>query len=469
MAKLAIFLACLVGVAIALPTDSGVISASLMKTLKTKQVADITISMKEGVSQAYFAIQGRNFPIRGQKMTSLRSALIANAQQSQKSLQSVLANKSVQYKSHWINNKVTIRNADLAIVEQLAQIANVAEIREMIVVPVEEPTASTIYPSRQGPAEWGVRKINAVELWDGGNTGEGIIVANVDTGVRGTHRILSPNFLGQYGWFSPSDMAANPVDRNGHGTHTMGTIAGQEGYGVAPGAKWMACMGCAGSSCWEDDLLDCGAFIACPTLANGTNADCSKAPHLVSNSWGSTIGADSWYDGVIAAWHAAYVLPVFSAGNAGTACGTVGSPGDRDVIGVGATGEDDKIAYFSSIGPSFDGKQKPEIAAPGYLINSAYNSNDNSFSVLSGTSMACPHVAGAIALLLNERPELIGDYERVREALFSGAEQRNLTGTGHGCDGVDEDVFPNYTFGHGRLDILASSMGKNSSVPTIWF
>jgi len=468
MAKLAIFLACLVGVAIALPTDSGVISASLMKKLKTKQVADITIDMKEGVSQAYFAIQGRNFPIRGQKMASLRSALISNAQQSQKSLQHILANKSVQYRSHWINNKLTIRNADLALVEQIAQVKNVAEVREMIVVPVEEPTVATIQP-QQGQVQWGVRKIKADLLWDGGNNGTGIIVANVDTGVRGTHRILSPNFLGQYGWFSPSDMAANPVDRNGHGTHTMGTIAGQEGYGVAPGARWQACMGCAGSSCWEDDLLDCGQWIACPTLADGTGADCSKAPHLVSNSWGSTIGADSWYDGVIAAWHAAKVLPIFSAGNAGTACGTTGSPGDRDVIGVGATGEDDSIAYFSSVGPSWDGKQKPEIAAPGYLVNSAYNGGDNDFAVLSGTSMACPHVAGAVALLLKEKPNLVGDYEGVRAALFSGAQKTGLTGTGNSCDGVSEDTFPNYTFGHGRLDIAASSMGKNATVPTIWF
>jgi hypothetical protein len=82
-------------------------------------------------------------------------------------------------------------------------------------------------------------------------------------------------------------------------------------------SRWMACKGCATSSCSESDLIGCGQFIACPTLTNGSNADCTKAPHVVGNSWGSSAGGDSWYDDVILGWNMAEVIGVFSAGNSG--------------------------------------------------------------------------------------------------------------------------------------------------------
>ncbi|ODM87317.1 Bacillopeptidase F [Orchesella cincta] len=72
----------------------------------------------------------------------------------------------------------------------------------------------------------------------------GVIIATVDTGVRGTHEALKDNFVGEYGWFDPSTSTPEPTDNNGHGTHTTGTIAGGKGIGVAPGAKWAACRGC---------------------------------------------------------------------------------------------------------------------------------------------------------------------------------------------------------------------------------
>jgi subtilisin family serine protease len=122
--------------------------------------------------------------------------------------------------------------------------------------------------------------------------------------------------------------------------------------------------------------------------------DCSKAPHVVGNSWGSSLGGQDWYDDVITGWHAAEVIPVFSAGNAGSSCQTCGSPGDRNVISVAATDMDDEIAYFSSRGPGSAGAnmQKPEISAPGVDVLSSYNTNDEAFAFLDGTSMASPHV-----------------------------------------------------------------------------
>ncbi|ODM87619.1 Bacillopeptidase F [Orchesella cincta] len=95
--------------------------------------------------------------------------------------------------------------------------------------------------------QWGVVKIQAPEAWQelGTLSGEGVIIATVDTGVRGTHEALKDNFVGEYGWFDPSTSTPEPTDNNGHGTHTTGTIAGGKGIGVAPGAKWAACRGCA--------------------------------------------------------------------------------------------------------------------------------------------------------------------------------------------------------------------------------
>ncbi|ODM87618.1 Bacillopeptidase F [Orchesella cincta] len=111
--------------------------------------------------------------------------------------------------------------------------------------------------------------------------------------------------------------------------HTTGTIAGGKGIGVAPGAKWAACRGCASSACWQSDLLACGDFFACPTRADGSSPDCSKAPNVVSNSWGGGRG-NTWYNDVIEGWHAAKIIPLFSNGNSGPSCNTANSPADQN-------------------------------------------------------------------------------------------------------------------------------------------
>jgi subtilisin family serine protease len=195
-----------------------------------------------------------------------------------------------------------------------------------------------------------------------------------------THEALRDNYYGDYGWFDPYEMSDFPIDNNGHGTHVTGTMVGNKGIGVFPQGKWMACKGCFSNTCDTSALILCAQFITCPTMPDMTARNCSKAPHVVNNSWGSTVGGLTWFDVVIEAWHEAGIIPVFSAGNAG-------SPGDRDVISVGATTSNETIAYFSSRGPSIDGKLKPEVSAPGHLILSSYSVNDESYAIASGTSM----------------------------------------------------------------------------------
>jgi subtilisin family serine protease len=211
-------------------------------------------------------------------------------------------------------------------------------------------------------------------------------------------------------------------------------------------------------ACSESDLLDCAQFTACPTLWEGSMPDCSKAPHVTSNSWGSTAGGDTWIDYTIEAFKAAGVIPVFSTGNSGSSCSSTGSPGDRAVIGVAATDLTEAIAYFSSRGPATGTTElKPDISAPGVEVLSSWNTGDGQYAYLSGTSMACPHVSGGVALLISAKPELAGDYEVVKKALLENAFSSALTGTSRTWGGITDTEFPNNVFGNGRLDIAASS------------
>lgn len=162
-------------------------------------------------------------------------------------------------------------------------------------------------------------------------------------------------------------------------------------------------------------------------------------------------------------WRAAGIIPVFANGNSGPQCGTVNSPGDySDVIGVGASAVDDTLASFSSVGPSRRGIIKPDVSAPGLNVRSAWHTSDSSFKSISGTSMATPHTAGVIALLLSHQSNL--SYDRIYSSLSSTCSTAVLKGPGKSCGGVSETTFPNNAFGYGVIhasNALASLDGKN--------
>jgi hypothetical protein len=449
----AIGLVCLAGLALAFP-GTQVVQPELLTGFASSRTQSITVILKKDVMSVYEQIEanGKQYTVRGQKMTDIREALISHNAQTQKALRQLLDSKSISYKTFWISNRMIIKEATLELVNELKSYPDVAQIRKEVVAQLH-PVESK--PAKHQESPYGIGLVGAPDVWAAGNTGEGVIVSTIDTGVRGSHSILAANFRGEFGWFDPSYGSQTPNDEQGHGSHTMGTIAGQNGYGVAPGAKWQACMGCIPSGCYEEDLFACAEFTTCPHDPNGNNADCTKAPHLTSNSWGGG-GGDSWFDEVIHNWHVAGIIPVFSAGNNGGSCNTLGSPGDRNVIGVAASDVNDEIAYFSSRGPG-QWWFKPDIAAPGLDVLSAWYDGDNSFNTISGTSMACPHVSGGVALLLAAKPELIGDYDGVKEALFASTVKQGLTGSGQNCGGISDSVVPNHVFGNGRLDVLAAT------------
>lgn len=435
---------------------SSVINTQLRSVLARGETANVFISLT-GTQSVLNQLNAQRFQDRNARLNSVAFSLKNHAAASQKSIAEFLRQSRIAFKSFWISNQIYIPNASLALVEKIAAMDLVSEITEEVVIPVALPISSKV--SEVKALQWGVEKIEANRVWTmpGGNNGTGIVVAGVDTGVRGTHQDLRDNFLGAYGWYDPNGRTQTPNDGNGHGTHTMGTIAGADGIGVAPGAKWMACKGCATSSCSQSDLTACGEFVACPTNPSGGEADCTKAPHLVSNSWGGGSG-QSFYDPVVAAWRAAGVVPFFSQGNNGPSCSSLGYPGEHpDVIGVGSTTRTDTLSSFSSVGPKSNGLIKPDIAAPGSDVYSSWHTSDTAYNTISGTSMACPHAAGTGALILADAPTFT--YEQVKSALAAGADT-DVVKTGQNCGSISENFFPNNAFGHGRINAYKSIIGR---------
>jgi len=239
------------------------------------------------------------------------------------------------------------------------------------------------------------------------------------------------------------------MDPPGREARARGSVGrGDGGAGVAPGAQWIACRGCSTSSCTESALNACGQWVTCPTLANGQSPNCNLAPNLVSNSWGGGQGS-TWYNSVINAWRSANIVPLFSQGNSGPSCGSANSPADNtNVIAVGSTTSADGISSFSSRGPSVGGAVKPDISAPGSDVRSAWYTSDTAYNTISGTSMACPHAAGATALLLSRNPNL--SYAQVKNLLQNQAD-RNL-GSAATCGGTPPTAVPNNIYGYGRIN-----------------
>jgi subtilisin family serine protease len=225
------------------------------------------------------------------------------------------------------------------------------------------------------------------------------------------------------------------------------------GTGVAPKAKYISCRGCDTASCTEVALITCGQFTTCPTQPDGSNADCSKKPTLSSNSWGGG-SEDAFYNDIINAWKAADIVPVFAIGNAGPGCRTANSPGDQvGVISVGATTNTNAVASFSSHGPTlFTSRIKPEVSAPGQNVRGASHLSDTEYVTFSGTSMATPHVAGAVALLLSKDNSLT--FSQIDTLLKENNVRPRLESVVCTGGGVNiTNPWPNNSFGHGKIDV----------------
>lgn len=395
------------------------------------------------------------------KARTLYETKLAYATKSQAGLRALLDGAGVRYESFWIANTLKV-TAGKALAEKIAARSDVAALEADDPITIPDPLPGR-NEARLDAVEWNVDRINAPKVWSElGIRGEGVVVASIDSGVQFDHPAVKAKYRGlksdgsvdnAYNWFDPAKICttAAPCDNNGHGTHTMGTMVGDDGagnqIGVAPGAKWIAAKGCETSSCSRDSLLRSGQWIVAPTDPAGANPRPDLAPDVVNNSWGSAV-IDPWYKEVVQSWRDAGIFPAFSNGNSGPGCNTSGSPGAyTNSYSSGAFDINNTIASFSSRGTGEAGGLKPNLAAPGVNVRSSWTGGG--YNSISGTSMASPHTAATVALMWSAAPAIRGNVAETEKLLDATAVDVDNTT----CGGTAAD---NNVFGEGRLDAYAA-------------
>ncbi len=387
----------------------------------------------------------------------------------------VYEGKIFNYESFWIANMFMVE-AQPEIINELSSRMDIAQIDLDAFLELDRPIVVEKNSESIESVEPGLKIINADKLWQLGITGVGRIVMNIDTGVLLTHPALQFKWRGNHvpqnqAWFDPNTSSPTPTDCDGHGTHTMGIMTGRspstgDTVGVAPDAEWIA----AKTICSSPHTSNSVAAFQWAMDPDGNPGTISDMPDAISNSWYDpdvTNECSGIYKTTLDAVEAAGIAVVFSAGNDGPGASTITKPKNinTDEVNVFCTaaidgaaylgGNNDPIASFSSRGPSTCGGVgslliKPEVSAPGVNVRSSYG--NGSYALLSGTSMSCPHIVGAIALLRQFAPNLTG--KQIKLALYNTA--RDL-----GTPGEDNN------YGKGLIDVYAAflSLGTPDTTP----
>jgi len=430
-------------------------------------------------------------PTKGEKGRYVRDALWNKSQATQGPILQWLRDRGLEHRSFYIVNAILVKgNRETA--EMLAARPDVArvegnpQIQNLLPQPGPVTDASS-QPGTPATIEPGIAYTHAPDVWALGFTGQNIVVASADTGVRWTHNALKPHYRGwdgvtadhDYNWHDSIHSGGGicgpdspqPCDDYFHGSHTTGTAIGDDGganqIGMAHGAKWIACRNMDVGVGTPARYIECMEFFLAPYPVGGdpSQGDPTKAPDITINSWGCPTSEGCSVNTLQAAVEgqaAAGIMMVVAAGNYGSSCSTLLDPPSfyeaSYTAGALNTGTD-TIAFFSSRGPvtvDGSGRIKPDITAPGTSTRSASNASDNAYTFADGTSMATPHIAGAMALLWSAIPSLQNQIDPSRAALNNAAvhiatNQCSSSGT------------PNNVFGWGRVDILAA---VTSATPT---
>ncbi len=386
-------------------------------------------------------------------------------------LNSKYSGKISDLKTYWIFNGFYMK-ATKDVIYYLAGRNDVEYIIDDQIIRLSMVTPSKEEIPAEKTVEWNVLMVKADSCWLAGYDGTGIVIAHMDTGVDPNHPALSGKWLGSPYWYDAVAGQSSPYDDQGHGTHTMGTILGGDGLGpftddigVAPGAKYVSCK-----------IFDYQGYTYLSWIHNGFQAIAdwkAQGVNIVasSNSWGSTevTNTEFWQD--VINWRNLDIVPVFAAGNNGPNAGTINTPGSfPTAIAVGATNSSNNVASFSCRGPAPNQNPwnntsywprsdwnfiKPNISAPGVSVRSALPGG--SYASWDGTSMATPHVAGAIAILKQRNPNLT--FEQIYNLLLDHAQQPSQGAP-----------YPNNNYGWGILDIYQALLATPSpSEPAITY
>ncbi|KAB8189811.1 S8 family serine peptidase [Nonomuraea phyllanthi] len=365
----------------------------------------------------------------------------------------------------WLKNMVLVRVAP-ATLDALADLDAVERIIPNVTLKAPEEQPGRRQATAAPGDAWGIAKIGADKAQSAGFTGKGVRVAVLDTGIDATH----PDLAGKLATDDPSDpkhpggwmefdadgrpVASEPHDSSFHGTHVAGTIAGGSAsgapIGVAPGAELMAGLVIPGGSGTLAQVVAGMQWALAPFAADGSPA--GEPADIVSMSLGGEGYSDELIEPARNIWFAG-AFPAFAIGN-DCSPGQSSSPGNvYEAVAVGATDADDAVPDFSCGGvvnrsdwidapPEWpDSYVVPDVSAPGVDVLSAWPGGG--YQTLSGTSMATPHVAGTVALMLQARSDLTVD-----------AALEILQGTS-----VSDDRYgprPNPRYGSGRIDAFAA-------------
>lgn len=450
------------------------ISKQLKIDLDSKETIELYVTLKNQHKVRSISHNNRNLQLQN-SIHQLKN----NASISQNNIKTLLASLTNEYKFYWINNsfwaRLSSKNAKVLLEsnEIFKAYSNQSQRLKAIKSPPHSKSINAI--------EWNINLINAPQVWNQGFKGENVIIAGQDTGYEWNHASIRNKYAGwdgsnvdhNYHWHdsisNPNidclDNQNNPAscDDHGHGTHTMGTMVGDEGrdgnqVGVAPDAKWIGCRNMDQGVGTPATYTECFQFFIEPTDLNGENPDASRAPHVINNSWGCDASEGCTQPGILESVVNnvvnAGILVVASAGNSGPGCNSVETPAAiySKSLTIGSTTSSDQISSFSSQGAvTVDGSNriKPDIVAPGSSIRSA--NLGGGYTLKSGTSMAGPHVAGVAALMISANPTMAGKPKILKQVLLRTSLALTSQQT---CSGILGSSRPNNTFGWGRIDAL---------------
>jgi subtilisin family serine protease len=433
-------------------SDETPIAALIFLTEQVDLDAVVFESQRNGwdLSQRHYEVVTRLQDLAGSTQLGLRT-ILAHAKK---------ARLVDSFQSFWIVNAFAI-SAKPAFFEQLRSEKSVHSIYlnqpVELIAPVRIGAKSGSFDSKG--TENGIASTRAPELWAMGFDGTGTLACDQDSGADGTHpafasrwRGLNPGVTPEQAWFDPNYQETFPTDSfSGHGTHTMGTmVGGDDGanqIGMAPGAKWIGAktVGLLTGSLISDPI----AGFQWAADPDGDPATMDDVPDVINNSWGmmqSMFGQClNWWNTPIKAAEAAGIVVIFAAGNEGPFIQTMRSPANQinstlSVFSVGFLNQDGAtVNYASSRGPSDcdSSTLKPEVVTIGNNIRSA--SPGGGYQLMSGSSMAAPHVSGAVLLLRDAFPD--APPEEIKMALYATAVDLGPAG---------EDI----DYGRGRIDLV---------------
>lgn len=417
--------------------------------------------------------------------------LLAKASKTQAEIIGLLRQRAIPHRSFYVSNAISV-TSDRKTMEELAARSDVETVMDNTPLRMLDYTVDRSQPaSRGGEPEWGLKMIKADSVWEMGYTGQGVVIGGQDTGYDWDLSPLKTKYRGyidsttadhNYNWHDaihknnpvyPDSLKNScgyslpvPCDDNTHGTHTMGTMVGGDqdnSIGVAPDARWIGCRNMDRGWGQPTTYIECFEWLLAPYDLNGMNADPGMAPHVINNSWycstdeGCNPANFILMEEVVNNLKAAGIVVVVSAGNSGwEGCGSVTGPPAffEGSFSVGATDSNDNIAGFSSRGPvviDSSLRLKPNVSAPGVGVRSVVKGGG--FAFFNGTSMAGPHVAGLVGLILSANPALAGKVELIEDIIEQTAVPRTDTTM---CGNVPGTSIPNPFYGYGRVNAVTA-------------